>query len=248
VTDNFGELLRAWRKEKGFTQAQLSEKSEKHGPKAVSQSTISQTESGRFIPSKRIVLQLAATLGLDENRINQFLVAARYGPSSDFDYEASRALRRLTMLLSDPIVTPLLEPLGDEVITAFIEAWEAHAQAKKAQYKRDWHTMREVADGALAKLWSASEQLAAYLHNTIGVASLHLGDLSGAEEAYFQAANLIQSKDDPYLQGMVLTHLGEVHRDRSEWKEALAKFEAALKEFSDLGDEMKVDPPPKRWT
>ncbi|WP_416875620.1 helix-turn-helix domain-containing protein [Kitasatospora sp. SC0581] len=76
----FGGMLRALRREVGFTHEELARRSQ------VSVRTISDIERGRVLrPQRRSVQQLAAALGLRASRLEWFLRAARAVPGGGPD-------------------------------------------------------------------------------------------------------------------------------------------------------------------
>jgi transcriptional regulator with XRE-family HTH domain len=235
--EQFGALLREFRKAKGWSQTKLSQKS------GVSQPTISQYEKGNSAGQKQKILRLAAALELDSSQRNQLLLLAGHPPEfaaeDQFDLRASAALRIIAAVLNDEPLLELLKPLGEEPIATFAEGWQEYGLAKRAKYKRDWYETIRLCDEALTKIGNATDQLRAYLLDTVGIAQLHLGRLPDAESAYNQVESLISRIRDPYLQGLVYTHQGELYRSQSAWKQALDKFDAAVGKFTDIGDKAK---------
>jgi transcriptional regulator with XRE-family HTH domain len=70
----FGDLLRAWRTARRYSQLELAEETQ------VSQRHLSFLESGRAHPSRDMVLHLAQVLGLPLRERNNLLVAAGFAP------------------------------------------------------------------------------------------------------------------------------------------------------------------------
>jgi transcriptional regulator with XRE-family HTH domain len=72
IQRNFGEHLRWWRKRRGLSQLELA------GVAGTSQRHLSFLESGRAVPSKQMVLSLAAALNVSLRHQNAFLGSAGY--------------------------------------------------------------------------------------------------------------------------------------------------------------------------
>src|SRR6516225_1007488 len=96
VTNHAGDLLRRWRDIRGKTQLELSFDA------GVSQKHISFVESGRSIPSRQMLLDLAQALDVPLRERNELLMAAGYAPVySDQALDAplmnsvSKALQRM---------------------------------------------------------------------------------------------------------------------------------------------------------
>jgi transcriptional regulator with XRE-family HTH domain len=74
TTSSFGEILREWRRSRGTSQLELSLLC------GLSQKHLSFLESGRSRPSRGMVLQLAASLGMPLRSQNTMLLAAGFAP------------------------------------------------------------------------------------------------------------------------------------------------------------------------
>ena len=121
--------------------------------------------------------------------------------------------------------------LARGAVKEFTEGWHLYAQAKEKQYKRAWKGTEDICETAVSKLQRASNQLEAYLYDAMGSAALHRGNFAEAQQRYDHVASLLPRIGDPYLEGQLLVHQGELLRFRSEWRQAEQKFRDAKKSF-----------------
>lgn len=92
ATSDIGQRLRRWRRERGWTQAQLASKA------SVASGTISRIESGEARPLGRTARQLARALGVEEDRLLGLDGQPALFPLPD---ERRVALTRALLQLSD---------------------------------------------------------------------------------------------------------------------------------------------------
>ena len=125
--------------------------------------------------------------------------------------------------------------LARGAVKDFTDGWHLYARAKEKQYKRAWKGTEEICETAVSKMQKAANQLEAYLYDAMGSAALHLGNFTEAQKRFDHAASLLPHVEDPYLEGQLLVHQGELLRFRSEWRHAEQKFLDAKVAFLNLG-------------
>jgi transcriptional regulator with XRE-family HTH domain len=75
--NTFGRLLEHVRKDKGWSRPQLAVRAE------LDPSHVYRLEKGKRLPGRETVLKLAEVLGLDDETLDRWLVAANYAPTRD---------------------------------------------------------------------------------------------------------------------------------------------------------------------
>ena len=230
--DEFATLLKQFRLKINLTQAELADLC------GISRSQISQLESGKRNPSAENLDTLSRVLRLIPTQKQRFFIAAGYIEDDNDQVTAivTRSdFRSVLSLLSDPMLNNLPGRLARGAVKDFTDGWHLYARAKEKQYKRAWKGTEEICETAVSKMQKAANQLEAYLYDAMGSAALHLGNFTEAQKRFDHAASLLPHVEDPYLEGRLLVHQGELLRFRSEWRHAEQKFLDAKRAFLNLG-------------
>ena len=201
--NEFAALLKEFRHKTQLKQTDLAAKCD------ISQTLISQFETGKTLPNAKQLDRLARGLQLAPEEKKRLFLAAGY--IEDTDGQVSEIVTRsdfrsVLSLLSDPMLNNLPGPLARGAVKEFTDGWHLYAQAKEKQYQREWKGTEDICETAVSKLQRAASQLEAYLYDAMGSAALHRGNFVEAQQRYDHVASLLPRIGDPYLEGQLLVH------------------------------------------
>jgi transcriptional regulator with XRE-family HTH domain len=215
--NEFGELVKAYRKQRGWTQEQLAERW------GYTRSYVAKIENGkRKVDSVAQVVRLADILDIPSERLA----------------EIGRGIPERTIEAQSPaqadnaLLQMLLAPGRDMVKLSWL-TWFAGAAPSLEEHIRDLIAKLDAAltayRGEFAK---PAQQLLAYAHQMMGKIAFDRLDYAAASGHFSEMQALGEELNDADIIASAMVHLGDVLRKRGRFETAVRCFEAG-KPFAD---------------
>ncbi len=208
----FGNLVKAYRKQRGWTQEELAERW------GHSRAYISQIESGRKkLDSTAQVVRLADILDIPSERLEAI---GRGIPQRKIEVQT-------TSQADSAILQMLLAPGRDMVKVSYI-AWLADQYpAIEANVRRLVINLDAALTAYRGEFVKPAQQLLAYAHQMLGKIAFDRLDFAAAGGHFSEMLNLGQELNDADIVALGMVRQGDVLRKRGRCEMALRCFEAA---------------------
>lgn len=219
--NEFGELVRAYRKQRGWTQEELAERW------GYTRGYVSLIEAGKKkLDSVAQVIRLADILDIPSERLD---AVGRGIPQRKIDATSSKE--------ADSAILQMLLAQGRDRARLSYLAWLGDQRPEIEEDLRNLSTNLEDAltlyHGELVK---PVQQLLAYTHQMLGrIAYDHL-DFIASSGHYSEMIQLGQELNDPDILTIGMVRQGSIHRKRGRIETALRCFEA-VKPYADAASE-----------
>ena len=210
--NEFGELVKAYRKQRGWTQEQLAE----HW--GHSRAYVAQIEKGRRkLDSASQVVRLADVLDIPQEKLEAI---GRGIPQWEHKTLSSQEA-------DSAILQMLLEPGRDMVKLAYM-VWLADQNKSVEENLRDWIFKLDQALTAYhGEFVKPAQQLLAYAHLMKGRMAFDRLDFAAASGHFTETTNLGQELNSADMIALGMSYQADVLRKRGRYETALRCFEAA---------------------
>lgn len=216
--NEFGNLVKAYRKQRGWTQEELAERW------GHSRAYITQIESGRKkLDSPLQVVRLADILDIPSEKLEAI---GRGIPKRKIDIQS-------TSQADSAILQMLLAPGRDMVKISYI-AWLADQHpALEENVRRLVSSLEAALTAYRGEFVKPAQQLLAYAHQMLGKIAFDRLDFAAAGGHFSEMLDLGQELNDADIIALGMVRQGDVLRKRGRYETALRSFEAA-KPYADV--------------
>lgn len=216
--NEFGKLVKAYRKQRGWTQEQLAEKW------GHARSYITQVELGLAkLDSTAQVVRLADILDIPEEKLEAI---GRGIP-------IRRGKREPTKETNDTLLQMLLAPGRDMVRLAYL-TWQADQHPVFEESLRNLsYNLDQALTAYQGEFRLPAQQLLAYAHQMQGKIALDRLDLTAASAHFSEMIELGQALNDADIITVGMIHQANILKKRGRYEHALRCFDAA-KPYADV--------------
>jgi transcriptional regulator with XRE-family HTH domain len=210
--NEFGNLVKAYRKQRGWTLEQLAERWER------SPSYISQIENGqRKLTNTEQVVKLADILNIPQEKLDAI---GRGIPERKKKANSSKE--------ADEAILPMLLAPGRDMVRFAWIAWLADQHPVIEEKLRDLiFNLDKALTTYQGEFTNSAQQLLAYAHQMQGKIAFDRLDYAAAGGHFSEMIDLGHDLNDAEVIALGMTHQGDVFRKRGRYETALKCFEAS---------------------
>lgn len=215
--NEFGELVRAYRKQRGWTQEELAE----HW--GHSSAYVSQIENGkRKLDSASQLVRLADILNIPEEKLERI----GRGIPTRADFQAS-------LQLNDTLIQMLLEPGRDMVKLSWVVWMGDQHPIIEANLRNLAFNLGQALTAYQGEFRTPAKQLLAYTHQMLGKIAFDHLDFASAGGHFSEMIDLGAELNDSDIICVGMIQQGSLLRKRGRYDQAVRCFEAA-KSYADV--------------
>lgn len=215
--NEFGGLIKAYRKQRGWTQDELAERW------GHSRSYVSQVESGRRTLDRTSQLsRLADILNIPEDKLERI---GRFIPT--------RATRQPNPQVNDSVIQMLLEPGRDMVKLSWVVWVGDQHPVIEANLRNLAFNLERSLNAYNGEFRASAKQLLTYTHQMLGKIAFDRLDFASAGGHFSEMIEMGQELDDADIICVGMIQQGSLLRKRGRYDQSVRCFEAA-KPFADV--------------